>query len=213
MVNLIPMADMRSNILGSNAMNNQYLNLAIGAPRRLAILRANAIAWNSNPRHISQVDSWRDVRFGKLSYAADQWFPWRTSEASQGWYCDPDCNGTAIGFVGSIPHGRFIAGVRFTNADGYAYLPEVFTDAKEALNQADEHARILAEHECEYQTRWREARDLEDKISEQQADLCMQFALRHHKRLGAAAREAIADLTDAIRDARNTLTRNYGDVL
>lgn len=52
-------------------MSSQYLNLRIGAARRLAVLRLDADTWNAKHPHAPlQNPTWREMRFGKFTYWA-----------------------------------------------------------------------------------------------------------------------------------------------
>ena len=69
-----------------------------------------------------------------------------------GWFTDSEFqDDMAIGIVGTLSHGRFIAGYRLTMNDERVYFGTVFDDEDDAARMADEHARIIAERECEYQ--------------------------------------------------------------
>src|SRR5215208_2474779 len=58
----------------------------------------------------------------------------------RGWFTDTDCSETAIGIVAALPHGRFLAGYRWTSNGERVYFPEVFTDAEDAASAADTYA-------------------------------------------------------------------------
>lgn len=69
----------------------------------------------------------------------------------RGWFTDNEYQeDMSIGIVGTLTHGRFIAGYRLTMNDERVYFDEVFTDEEDAARMADEHARVIAEQECEY---------------------------------------------------------------
>lgn len=121
-----------------------------------------------------------------------------------GWFTDTECYEKAIGFVASLPHGRFIAGYRWTSNDERVYFGEVFTAENEAAQMADEHARVFAESAREDSERYEAMQlaeiDCEDKLLELQKAI----VLRHRGEFGGfdAVREAIAEL----RAARDNLT-------
>lgn len=128
----------------------------------------------------------------------------RGGPAHLGWFTDAECYEKAIGFVASLPHGRFIAGYRWTSNAERVYFGEVFTDENEAAQMADEHARAFAESAREDSERYEAMQlaeiDCEDKLLEVQKA----FALRHRAKFGGfdRVREAIAEL----RAARDNLT-------
>lgn len=63
-----------------------------------------------------------------------------------GWFTDNYQDETAVGIIASLPHGRFIAGYRWTSNDERVYFDEVFTNEDDAARMADEHARAFAEN-------------------------------------------------------------------
>lgn len=63
-----------------------------------------------------------------------------------GWYTDNYQDDTAVGIIASLPHGRFIAGYRWTGNDERVYFDDVFTNEDDAARMADEHARVFAEN-------------------------------------------------------------------
>lgn len=68
-----------------------------------------------------------------------------------GWYCDGHQHQTMRGIVAQLPHGRFMAGWTMGEGMSSAIFPEVYDDVIEAARIADEHARVAAEREREYQ--------------------------------------------------------------
>ena len=65
----------------------------------------------------------------------------------RGWHTGP-CEGSrdvAIGIVARLPHGRFLAGYRWTANDERVYFPGLFDDECDAARMANEHARVFAE--------------------------------------------------------------------
>ena len=73
-----------------------------------------------------------------------------------GWYTDSYQDETAVGIIASLPHGRFIAGYRWTSNDERVYFGEVFANEDDAARMADEHARVFAEN-C------RDSEEIEDE--------------------------------------------------
>jgi hypothetical protein len=63
-----------------------------------------------------------------------------------GWFTDRYQDETAVGIIASLPHGRFIAGYRWTSNDERVYFDDVFTNEDDAARIADEHARVFAEN-------------------------------------------------------------------
>lgn len=135
---------MRSNQLGFNM--DQYLNLKIGAKRRLEILRQSAKTgkW-------VQPMTWKNCRFGtfknqhSLDWSGDSWYTFEPGALSRqkyadeackqidhgGWYTDSHYGGKARGIVVNLPHGRFIAGYEWSDNGEVVYYPEIFEDARE----------------------------------------------------------------------------------
>lgn len=68
-----------------------------------------------------------------------------------GWWTDDYCDSKIRGIVVLLPHGRFLAGWSMGKGMASTIEPELFTDITEAAQQADECARVAAEHEREYQ--------------------------------------------------------------
>lgn len=147
-----------------------------GTPARMAILRMIAAdsVNNRNPATRLQPGDWRGVRRWTLDNYADAYCSgisqgsdgkspiWYSHGGEQfrnerdandvirlshtGWYTDSYQDETAVGIVASLPHGRFIAGYRWTSNDERVYFDEVFTDEEDAARMADEHARVFAEN-------------------------------------------------------------------
>lgn len=150
-------------------MPTVYPSLSIPAPRRLAMFRAEAAKgkW-------ARPMTWRDVRFATLKSSSgldqglnDKTPIWYCHGGAQlrnerdyqeimgrnhtGWFCDDYHNEAVIGIVAGLPHGRFLAGYRLTMSDERVYFGEIFDDESDAAHMADEHARVIAEQEREYQ--------------------------------------------------------------
>lgn len=142
-----------------------YPSLAIGAKARLAIFRKEAQSYTN-----LTVKSWRDVRFATLkshtglSQGLNANDPiWATQDGAQfrnerdchdvlhsrnghtGWYSDVHQDDTVIGIIARLPHGRIIAGYRWTCNDERVYYPETYVDEEDAARMSDEHARVYAE--------------------------------------------------------------------
>lgn len=69
----------------------------------------------------------------------------------KGWYTDDFCDSTIRGIVASLPHNRFIAGYYWSENGERVWYPEIFSDDTDAASMADEHARVAAESEREFQ--------------------------------------------------------------
>lgn len=212
---------------------HKHLQLNIGAPARLAALRA------ANPAN------WREARSATLlnfrAYCGeglDQGFDgtgrnrvaiWYTftedyfryeRDAHEiadagirhtGWYCDEHGDSLCVGIIARLPHGRFIAGYRQDNGGMRTWHSEVFDSAREAARMADEHARVIGEAEREHDIRWNAARALEAKVERKLQRLRECLSLRHNPCF-KYAREEIAECIAAIRNARDELATDYKDV-
>lgn len=129
-----------------------------------------------------------------------------------GWYADPDGDNTYVGHVAKLPHGRYLAGYLMKDNGEWVWFQKLYDDLEEAARAADGHAEYSAEEERKYQTRWREARDIEDEIEEHEKEAKKCYALRHHPRLGEEARGELADLFEKVRNKRQRLADDYKDV-
>lgn len=69
-----------------------------------------------------------------------------------GWYTDDLGDSEKIhGIVILLPHGRYMAGWSMGEGMASTIEPGVFDDINEAAQMADEHARVAADAEYEYQ--------------------------------------------------------------
>jgi hypothetical protein len=156
------------------------------APIRLQALRQKAMAQNGK--------TWRDVRYYRLSehvgmhgyamdgkaYSYSDKREFRNERFADevvrlnhtGWFGDTE-HGEKLhrGIVGSLPHGKFIAGYFQDDNEERIYIHETFDDESDAARMADEHARIAAEKEDEYSQKWHEAMRLDDLIEGKKADV------------------------------------------
>lgn len=90
---------------------------------------------------------------------AGQPFRWQWADdvegahiSHSGWFCDEYGDGDKIrGIVILLPHGRFMAGWSMGKGMASTIEPGVFDDINEAAQMADEHARVAADAEYEYQ--------------------------------------------------------------
>jgi hypothetical protein len=127
-----------------------------------------------------------------------------------GWYTDIDDCDTAIGIVAQLPHGRFLAGYRWTSNDERVYFPEIFDDEKEAARAADGHAERFAEVSREDSEKHHAACKLESRIDDNERRLRECIALRHRMHY---ARGEARELIETIREQRETLKTKYRDFL
>lgn len=182
--------------------NIRFFDLSIPAPKRLQMMRSDlathAARFPYCPEYIKP-KTWRDVRayrldnwagaFGVLSGGRDVWYshlgeyfrderdaPSIARSTALGWYTDEDGCETAVGIVARLPHGRFLAGYRWTANDERVYFPGVFDDERDAALMADEHARVFAEHardaELEDREREREESDRQE-VEDRESDLAL----------------------------------------
>lgn len=208
-----------------------------GTRARMAILRMIAAdsVNNFNPSTRLQPGDWRGARHYSVgsyeaSYShgiyqgAGQWYSHGGEQFrderdagdvlkgwhSGGWFTDTDGQETAVGIVARLPHGRFIAGYRWTSNDERVYFPEIHTDENDAARMADEHARVFAESAREDDEKQHEALNLEEKTADQLQRLRECLALRHHACM-AYVRGEIAELLEGIRNNRETLRTQYAN--
>lgn len=130
----------------------------------------------------------------------------------KGWFCDVDCNDIAFGIVGSLSHGRFVAGYQLSMNGEQVFFDGLFTDEHDCALMSDEHARIVAEAEMEHSQRFNEAQELESKIEDAFSRLRECIVLRHIACM-SYVREEISELIETIRNSRETLSTDYAGVL
>jgi hypothetical protein len=134
---------------------------------------------------------------------------------AQGWCTDTDCSDTASGIVARLPHGRFIAGYRWTSNNERVYFPQVFDDESDAARMADEHARVFAERAREDSERFEQIQSLGFRIDEQIRGLRRLIRLRNDAVLRAqgepirAEIEAVCNRIRTLRDELAEVTRLY----
>lgn len=121
-----------------------------------------------------------------------------------GWFTDTDGRETVVGIVASLPHGRFIAGYRWTSNDERVYYGEIFDDEDDAARMADEHARVFSESAMEDSERFDAARSLEEDIEDALQRLRECLALRNHRCFGDMRAEC-RRLAGCIRKLRDEL--------
>lgn len=168
-----------------------------GTYARMAVLRMIAAdsKRNRNPDTRLAQGDWRGARSYKLNtYEAaygvglscgfEAWYSFApqfrnetdahefSTKIHRGWYGDTENQESLhIGFVACLPHGRFLAGYRLEDTDERTYFPQIFTCEFEAAKTADEHARVAAEREDEYQQRQNEAMRIDALLEAKEAGL------------------------------------------
>lgn len=120
------------------------------------------------------------------------------------YYSDAHCSETVGGRVSALPRGRFLAWVKWSDADGITILAHAFDDAEDAAREADRLAERIAENEREYSEKWNRARELQDDNDSDRAELrtirqnvAGQIALI---RAGKGDRAAICDYIGKLRE-------------
>lgn len=133
-----------------------------------------------------------------------------------GWYDNPegessrDGSGLVRCIVGMLTHGRFIAGYELGSSDERVYFDCVYSDEDSAARDADGYAETFAEKEREYQTIWREARDVEDENENAFKRLRECIALRNRACMDYI-RDEIRELCETIRTNRERLSTEFAD--
>ncbi len=121
-----------------------------------------------------------------------------------GWFTDVDGDEKAIGIVGLLSHGRYIAGYRWTSNDERVYFDEVFDNEVDAARMADQHAEHFADIQREDDEKFQEARQLENLIEDSFTRLRECIALRHVSCMSYVRNEARA-LVATIRASQDDL--------
>jgi hypothetical protein len=127
-----------------------------------------------------------------------------------GWFTDAYGDEKAIGIVGMLTHGRYVAGYRWTSNDERVYFDEVFSDEVDAAKYADQCAESFAEKERDYSEQWQAARALEDATEDALTRLRECIALRHVQCMQYVRDEA-RGLVETIRANREKLRTDYKD--
>ena len=213
----------------------EYLNLRIGAPRRLAYLRT--IAQRHNEKFPSgSAATWRTVRYATLTHPGGLcpgsnddtpiWyadtgpaFPRETyadlcaeGPDHHGWFTDAECDEKARGIVVRLPHGKCLAGCEWSANGERVYFPEVFVDERDAAHRADSHAESFADVCREHDAKYREAQNLQTEAEDMAHQLAEKLALRNHPRFPDAREEARELLTE-LRETRERLQNEFADYI
>lgn len=201
-----------------------YLNLSIGAKKRLAILKTlNPIDWKKARRttFLNHVDY-----CGELSRGFNDKTPVLTSFVSisfgrellaqeagklphSGWFCN-EHGGLVKGLVVRLPHGKFLHGYHVAETGETVYFFDVFTDILDAALSADYEARKIAELLREDAQKYDELQNLKliVEVSEMRLRECL--ALRNmpcFKRLRAEA----LSLVKSIKSDRLRIVNDFPD--
>ena len=214
---------------------DEYLNLKIGAPRRLACLRTSAQRHNEKFPSGSAA-TWRTVRYATFNssvglsqgmqsgesvwYAQDgEQFPRETyadlcanGADHRGWFTDDDREDKARGIVARLPHGKFIAGYEWSCNDERVYFPEVLDDEWEAARRADGHAERFAEACLEDSRRFGDAQELEYRCQKLADHLAEKLVLRNNPRF-PGARDHAREIIEELRAARERLQNDFADYI
>ena len=208
----------------------EYLNLRIGAARRLGFLR-NAAQRHNEKFPAGSAATWRTVRYATLKHAGDLhrgmnggapiWYAHSGAafrrevyarKCGAGWYTDVDRTMKARGIVVRLPHEKFIAGYEWSANGERVYFPEVFVDERDAARRADSHAESFADACREHDAKYREAQKLQDEAEDIAQQLAEKLALRNDPRFPDAREEARELLTE-LRDLRQRLRDEFADFL
>ena len=214
---------------------NDYLNLKIGAARRLGFLR-NAAQRHNEKFPSGNAATWRTVRYAALTHPGGLrpgsngdtpiWyadtgpaFPRETyadlcaeGPNHRGWLTDAEFDEKARGIVVRLPHGKFLTGCAWSANGERVYFPEVFVDERDAARRADSHAESFADACREHDAKYREAQKLQDGAEDMAQQLAEKLALRNDPRFPDAREEARELLTE-LHDLRQRLRDEFADFL
>ena len=213
----------------------EYLNLRIGAARRLGFLR-NAAKRHNEKFPSGSAATWRTVRYATLTHPGGLhpgsngdtpiWYA-ETGPAfrretyadlcaegpdHRGWFTDADCAMKARGIVVRLPHEKFIAGYEWSANGERVYFPEVFVDESDAARRADSHAESFADACREHDAKYREAQKLQTEAEDMAQQLAEKLALRNDPRFPDAREEARELLTE-LRETRERLQNEFPDYI
>jgi hypothetical protein len=202
-----------------------YPSLAIGAKRRLELFRREA----AKPGWVRPM-TWRDVRFAKLTSDSGLsrgfnpdgavWYAFSAQFDAErdahevltlrhtGYYTDMECDGRAIGIVAKLPHGRWLAGYRWTDNDERVYYGHIYDSENDAAHAADSHAESFAELQRESDERFMEMTRAEGRVEECESEVRNAWDARH---ASAYWREYMRDRIANLKEARADLERAKRD--
>lgn len=119
-----------------------------------------------------------------------------------GWYTDRDQSETAIGIVGCLPHGRFIAGYRWTSNGERVWFSGVYDCEYEAARMGDQHARVFAESAREDSERFSAMQEAKDEVTL----ICQRLGKYLPARnVTVTLREEVRSMISELKEARETL--------
>ena len=214
---------------------NEYLNLKIGAARRLGFLRSAAKRHNEKFPS-GRAATWRTVRYATLTHPGGLnpgmngntpiWYThggaaFRREKYAdecyqgirhEGWLTDVDCMQKARGIVVRLPHGKLIAGYEWTDNAERVYFPEVFDSETEAARRADSHAESFAADCLEHDAKCHEAQKLQTEAEDMAQHLAEKLALRNDPRF-PDAREEARELLAELRELRQRLHNEFADYI
>ena len=129
------------------------------------------------------------------------------------WYCDEYGDRTLTGVVFLLPHGRMVAGYEESDNDGIALsLDTVYTCEREAFRAADELARIVAEHEREYNEGYNAAQRAVEALEEASDVRQQALKLLQDLRPLRKTMTAPASVCEALRCAVDVSVRRLGEL-
>ena len=202
-----------------NSHIDAYRLTSGGAPARMAILRKRLPSgdWKSarNYRLNTYASAFALLSPGKQSDGSPIWYSHGGPEfrgerdahdivnlRHKGWFTDTECSETAVGIVARLPHGRFLAGYRWTSNGERVYFPEVFTDEDEAARAADSYAEAFAEDAREDSERFNAMQEAADEITHVEALLRKRLPGRNAT---DTLRDEVRSLIEELRAARRDL--------
>jgi len=198
----------------------------MGAKRRLELFRKEA----QKPTWVRPM-TWRDVRFATLKsdsglsrgfnpdgavwYAFSAQFDGErdahevlTTLRHTGYFTDCEGDAKAIGIVARLPHGRWLAGYRWTDNDEWVYYGHIHDSERDAAQAGDSHAEAFAELERKSDEHFQDMSRAEGRVEECESDLRNALDARHASHYWREhAHERIANL----REARAELKRAQHD--
>lgn len=139
--------------------------------------------------------------------------PYYLSRDSYGYYTNTDASETCYPIIARLPHGRYIAGYRWSSNGERVYFSEVFDNARDACRSAYHEAEKFADICREDSYRYDQARKLENEIEELKESLSDCFALRNHYKKGPDNREEAREHIANIRKKEKELKDEYSEYL